>query len=66
MSNAKPATRALMFYDPKGADPEKCLATVNVTAAKTVLVSNFLDLRDANNATVVTVTWPSKYRVKEV
>lgn len=65
MSDTKPATRALLFFDSKSATPEQCVATVNVSAAKIVRNSNFLDLRDDKNATVATLTWPSTYRVKE-
>lgn len=61
-----PQTKTLMILEmlPDGIIVN--VGVVTVTAAKLVKVSNYVDFRDAKGNTVATLTFPDKYRVREI
>lgn len=66
MSASKPVSRTILFEDPKIPGEDKTVAVVTFSAAKMVKLSNYFDLRDDEGKTLVTVTWPSTLKPREI
>lgn len=66
MSAAKPVSKTLVFIDRQATHEKEYVAVVTVNAARIVQVSNYADLKDKDGQTICTVTWPSRYIVKEI
>lgn len=66
MSESKPVVKTLVFDDPAAPGEDKNVAVATLSAMKLVVRGNYADLRDAQDKTVATLTWPTKYKVREI
>lgn len=63
---SKPQTKTLVIYKGDPADAANNRAVVSLTAEKIVVVSNYADLRDANDKLIATLTWTGDIKVREI
>lgn len=66
MSTSKPVQKTIVFEDPKAPGTNNVAAVVTFSSAKLVKGSNYFELRDGNDKTVVHLTWPSTLKPREI
>ena len=64
MSATQSKTLVLYVGDPNDQAGQKVVATV--TAARVVLVSQYMDLRDEHGKLIATLTWTSPVKAREI
>ncbi len=61
-----PKTKCLKLYVGKPTDPDGVKAIATVSADHIVVCSQYVDLRDAENKLIATITWTSPVQVLEI
>ena len=63
---SKTQTKTLIFYQGDPNDDASTRGIATISAAKIVVVSQYADLKDANDKLVATLTWTGDVKVREI